>query len=547
MINRRMLAILLALAMLLGLSAVPAAAADIWSFRLVADAAPASDGLWTVTLSGSGLRSLYAYEALLEYDASQLELVRATHRLAGFAVAPQTKNGRTTVAFTCIGSTEGVSGTADLCTLVFRGRVSGTATLALARVKAVDTAMSAHVAAPAQTLSVRLKGAVVSQKPVLNASTGTATAGITIDEFTVPLGSADLDRLGRSIVRIELEAVQGAVEYVERIPAALVTEPAATHVLSIRTPIGTMDIPGNLFKPAELAGEDDILASIRVQTAVAQQGEAKAAEGRPAVTFALATDARALDWSSRTASVRILFPYSPSAQELASPEQLVVLGLGSDGSAVAFPSGFYGATAGMASFRTTSVGRFGLAFRTADFIDLSSHDWAASDIRMLAVRGIVNGVSPTAYAPGSAVTRADFLCLLVRAMGLSSEPDASAAFSDVPSGAYYADAVQTARTLGIANGSDGAFHPKASITRQEMMALVQRALATEGLAGAPDSEEALSAYSDAELLADWAKAPAAALTAAGIIEGSGGRLRPDGTLTRAEAAVLIARICRQIN
>jgi len=57
-----------------------------------------------------------------------------------------------------------------------------------------------------------------------------------------------------------------------------------------------------------------------------------------------------------------------------------------------------------------------------------------------------------------------------------------------------------------------------------------------------DSVSDLSGFTDTSKLADYAKESATLLVKEGIIQGDSNTLRPEQTLTRAEAAVLIYRV-----
>ena len=50
------------------------------------------------------------------------------------------------------------------------------------------------------------------------------------------------------------------------------------------------------------------------------------------------------------------------------------------------------------------------------FTDIADH-WAKTDIDYLTAKGIVNGVSDTEFAPEKPVTRAEFLTLVLKALG----------------------------------------------------------------------------------------------------------------------------------
>ncbi|CAI6087363.1 Endo-1,4-beta-xylanase A [Cohnella sp. JJ-181] len=110
-------------------------------------------------------------------------------------------------------------------------------------------------------------------------------------------------------------------------------------------------------------------------------------------------------------------------------------------------------------------------------------------------------------------------------------------------GTYYAEAVRIGTSLGIASGSgDGRFRPRDAVSRQEAAALVARALRSAGAGPAEGDGAALAAFADASEAAAYARPDLAALVDAGLLQGAGGKLRPLGQLTRAEAAVLLYRI-----
>ncbi|CAM3221440.1 family 43 glycosylhydrolase [Paenibacillus lupini] len=176
------------------------------------------------------------------------------------------------------------------------------------------------------------------------------------------------------------------------------------------------------------------------------------------------------------------------------------------------------------------------------FSDLKGYSWAEEAINALAKIGVINGTSSTTFEPSRSVTRAEFVTLLVRAMGLKA--DVTDNFVDVPANAYYYEALGVVKQLGIALGSgDNAFHPNATISRQDMMVLVARVLEMTNNEQLDGNAADLSGFTDKDKIADYAAEALAALVKEGIVTGSGnGRLNPQGTATRAEAAVMIYRI-----
>jgi len=109
------------------------------------------------------------------------------------------------------------------------------------------------------------------------------------------------------------------------------------------------------------------------------------------------------------------------------------------------------------------------------FKDIASCTWAEKQIEVLASKGIINGTSDTTYSPGDQITRADYLTLLVKTLGLNTKFDSN--FEDINPAAYYYEAIGIARKLGITSGvGNNRFNPNAPITRQDMMVLTERAL-----------------------------------------------------------------------
>ena len=95
---------------------------------------------------------------------------------------------------------------------------------------------------------------------------------------------------------------------------------------------------------------------------------------------------------------------------------------------------------------------------------------------------ITKGTSATKFSPESDVTRAQAVTFLWRAMG-SEKAGKPAAFTDVPEDAYYADAVAWAVEKGITTGtSDEHFSPEATCTRAQIVTFLWR-LAEKAKAG----------------------------------------------------------------
>ena len=179
------------------------------------------------------------------------------------------------------------------------------------------------------------------------------------------------------------------------------------------------------------------------------------------------------------------------------------------------------------------------------FTDLESHAWAEDAIVELSEKGIIKGTSDSTYSPKNNITRADFAILLVRAFELTS--DNTENFADVEESDYFATELAIARNCGIVGGiGDNRYAPRSTITRQDMMVIVYRALSSalvgEGLRALPLTDEVLSQYPDFDTVAGYAKEAVSFLISEGLVNGKNGKIDPAAYTTRAEVAVLIKRI-----
>ena len=162
--------------------------------------------------------------------------------------------------------------------------------------------------------------------------------------------------------------------------------------------------------------------------------------------------------------------------------------------------------------------------------------WAADYIYACADAGIINGYSDGTFLPDGSLTRAEAATIIARAFDLSSDA-AESSFSDVSSSYQWAlPYIEACVDAGIVSGySDGTFLPGQNVTRAEMAKMLAVA---EGLA----ADAAESSFSDVSSSYQWALPYIEACADAGIVNGySDGTFLPAGSVTRAEAAAMIAR------
>lgn len=199
-------------------------------------------------------------------------------------------------------------------------------------------------------------------------------------------------------------------------------------------------------------------------------------------------------------------------------------------------------------------GSFAIVHHTARFDDINPH-WAGDDIRLLASRFIMQGVSDHRFEPEAPITRAEFTALLVRSLELPLTHGDSA-YPDVLPTAWYADEIGAAVKAGWIHGyEDGMFHPLEAISREEMAVILadvlQRSDRDRNQMAAMRSEQAdavLSPFADTDDIPAWSRLSIAELVHRGLLQGrSSAAIAPSEHATRAEAAVLIKRFLEYLD
>lgn len=170
------------------------------------------------------------------------------------------------------------------------------------------------------------------------------------------------------------------------------------------------------------------------------------------------------------------------------------------------------------------------------FTDVKVGSWYYDAVAFVYENGLMQGTSATRFSPDSSLTRAMLAQILYNRAGKPTVKDKSA-FTDVANDAWYADAVIWAYGEGIVSGvGGGKFAPDASITREQLAAMLYRA------AGSPEVQETTLTFNDASKVSSYAKSAICWAVEEGIVTGKGGnRLDPTGTATRAEVAQMLAR------
>jgi hypothetical protein len=194
---------------------------------------------------------------------------------------------------------------------------------------------------------------------------------------------------------------------------------------------------------------------------------------------------------------------------------------------------------GVMNFSPPSSGKVGIMYNEPSFEDTLER-WMDDDVRYLAARGIIKGTGGNNFSPDANITRADFVVLLVRMLGINVDTEDN--FDDVEADAYYARELAIAKALGIVKGTgDNKYNPTGEIDRQDAFTMLYRAMKNYSRLPLPDANID-TIFKDLEDVSDYAQESIESFIRSGIVKGSGGYINPRDTTTRGEAAALFRRI-----
>ena len=171
--------------------------------------------------------------------------------------------------------------------------------------------------------------------------------------------------------------------------------------------------------------------------------------------------------------------------------------------------------------------------KISPFRDVPTDAYYYEAVKWAQKKGITGGIGDGLFGPNQPCTRAQIVTFLWRAAG-SPEPKAMSSFADVSTDAYYAKAVAWAVENGITTGTgDGKFSPDATCTRAQSVTFLFRAIGKLVDSKAEFSDVLTDSY--------YANAVAWAVEN-GITNGIGdGLFGPDNSCTRAQIVTFLFR------
>lgn len=179
-----------------------------------------------------------------------------------------------------------------------------------------------------------------------------------------------------------------------------------------------------------------------------------------------------------------------------------------------------------------------------NYTDVSSNDWFYSAVNYVTKYEIMPGASYTKFSPNVNMDRATVALALYNISGAKASGREN--FSDVDSYDWFYDAVVWCSSKGIIEGWNGKFDPYGEVTREDFAVMMHRY--AEYKRYDTRAAEDLDDYTDAEKVSSYAEEAMEWAVAEGLINGMGnGTLAPQGTTTRAQAAAVLMRFCKNVH
>lgn len=178
------------------------------------------------------------------------------------------------------------------------------------------------------------------------------------------------------------------------------------------------------------------------------------------------------------------------------------------------------------------------------FADVPSGSWYYDDIAYVYDAGLMTGLTATAFGPNLSNTRGMIVTILWR---MENEPAAKhgCPFADVRRGSYYEQAIAWASENGIVTGFDAStFAPDRAITREQLAAILFRFAAYRGM-DAVTLRENLSSFQDQAAISAYAVSALNWAVGEGLMQGTGDKLEPTGSATRAQVAAMLRRFIQR--
>lgn len=389
-------------------------------------------------------------------------------------------------------------------------------------------------AAPASPTTPAGSESIIAVKAAVD-SNGKAMTAVTSSQISNAIIKANEKAAG---IEIKVEAPQDARTVEASMPASAMREISNSKVglMTIATPIASITFDDKALDGIAGQASDAVkITASRLEDSALTEEAKKLVGDRPVFNFSITSGDKTI--SQLGGNVTVSVHYTPKAGE--DTNSIVIYYIDANGVPQIVSNCAYNAETGTLTFKTNHFSQFAVGYNKVTFKDVAVDAWYRDAVGFAAARGITEGTGNGNFSPGTKLTRAQFLVMMMRAYGISPDENPEDNFADAGK-TYYTGYLAAAKRLGITKGTgSNMYAPDNEITRQEMFTLLYNALRLlnelpKGKEGKP-----LAAFSDAEQVAPWAMDAMSLFTLTGTMRGSDGRLSPEDTGTRAQMAQIL--------
>lgn len=181
------------------------------------------------------------------------------------------------------------------------------------------------------------------------------------------------------------------------------------------------------------------------------------------------------------------------------------------------------------------------------FTDVPEGAWYADAAAYVYEHGLMAGTSATTFAPDVTTSRAMIATILWRMAG-SPVVNYAMDYTDVAQNQWCSEAIRWATSEGVVTGyGNGQFGTNDPITREQFAVMLYRFAQEQGYDVSIGENTNILSYTDVADLSEYAISAMQWAVGAGIINGTGdgSTLTPQGQATRAQAAVMLMRFCEE--
>ncbi|MEG2421638.1 MAG: S-layer homology domain-containing protein, partial [Oscillospiraceae bacterium] len=322
---------------------------------------------------------------------------------------------------------------------------------------------------------------------------------------------------GSAIVKIEVDAAADAKAVETTLTNKSLSKVADGKIgsLEIATPVANIALNRKALSAiSENAKSGVKISAARVETDKLTAAQAAQIGGAPVFDFTVTSGEDTIsDFNGGAATIAM--PYTLKEGEDAA---FITVWLLDDGGKLVPLKGQY--ASGMVTFVTEHFSRYAIGY--LPFADVAT-DWSYEGIVYAYNQHLFGGVEKNQFAPNADMTRGMLWTVLYRMAGSPNKTE---------NAVWYADAQAWVIAQNISDGN----HQENKISREQLAVMLYRF--AKGTAAQTD----MSKFTDEAESSDFAADAMRWAVENGILNGSEGKLHPQGSATRAEVAAMLQRL-----